>query len=134
MDMDNQIYCSLDIETTGFDPLKEEILEVGFVFFKLGKKKIELLEEWTQVFKPGKAVTPQILALTGITEKEIERAPKFSEHRDFIQKKLGDAIIVGHNITFDTKFLEGFGIKFSGPTIDTLDLAQWLLPTHHSYN
>jgi phosphohistidine swiveling domain-containing protein len=31
------IYCSLDIETSGFDPLKEEILEVGFVLFHFVK-------------------------------------------------------------------------------------------------
>ncbi len=127
-------FCSLDIETTGFDPLTEEILEVGFAFFILDDKGIKITEEWTQVFKPSKEVSPQILALTGITLKELENAPKFSEYRDFLQDKLGQTVILGHNITFDTKFLEGFGIKFSGEIIDTLDLAQWLLPTHHSYN
>ena len=29
----DKIYCSLDIETSGFDPLKNEVLEIGFVFF-----------------------------------------------------------------------------------------------------
>lgn len=127
-------YCSLDIETTGFDPLNEEVLEVGFAFFEVSDKGIKITEEWTQVFKPNKEVSPQIFGLTGISKAELETAPAFSEHRDFIQQKLGDAVIVGHNISFDTKFLEAFGIKFSGETIDTLDLVQWLLPTHHSYN
>ena len=47
---------------------------------------------------------------------------------------MGNAIIVGHNIVFDIRFLEKNGIKFSGQTIDTLDLVQIFLPTHHSYN
>ena len=72
------LYCSLDIETTGFDPLKEEILEVGFVFFTIGDKGIKITEEWTQVFKPAKTPSPQILALTGITQEELAEAPKFS--------------------------------------------------------
>lgn len=128
------MYCSLDIETSGFDPLTEEILEVGFCFFEVTKKGIKITEEWTQVFKPTKAVSSKILGLTGITQAELDSAPSFSEHKEFLQTKLGEAVIVGHNIIFDTRFLESSGIKFSGGTIDTLDLVQWLLPTRHSYN
>jgi DNA polymerase III epsilon subunit-like protein len=35
MDKNEKTYCSLDIETSGFDPLTNEILEVGFVMFKV---------------------------------------------------------------------------------------------------
>lgn len=131
---DSQVYCSLDIETSGFDPLTSEILEVGFVFFKVSKSGLEFTEEWTQVFKPHKEVPAKILGLTGITQKELEEAPDFSLHKEFLQEKLGNAIIVGHNISFDTNFLKGLGLSFQGPSIDTLELVQWLLPTHHSYN
>lgn len=129
-----QQYCSLDIETSGFDPLNNEILEVGFAFFELGEKGIVITEEWTQVFCPDRPVGAQILGLTGISQNELDSAPKFSEYKEQLQQKLGQAVIVGHNIGFDTKFLETFGLKFSGDQIDTLDLVQWLLPTHHSYN
>jgi DNA polymerase III epsilon subunit family exonuclease len=130
----DKIYCSLDIETSGFDPLKDEILEVGFLLFKVNGLKFEILEEWTQVFKPKGEVSSKILALTGITQKELDEAPDFSEFVSVIQKKIQDTVIVGHNVIFDIKFLESRGIKFSGQVIDTLDLVQWLLPTHHSYN
>lgn len=134
MNKSEKLYCSLDIETSGFDPLTSEILEVGFVFFSLGEKSFKITEQWTQVFKPARSVPPGILALTGISLAELEAAPKFSEHQKFLQDKLSQAVIVGHNIVFDINFLEGYGIKFSGESIDTLELAQWLLPTHHSYN
>ncbi len=127
-------YCSLDIETSGFDPLKDEILEVGFVKFQISNFKFQILEEWTQVFKPNNPVSPQIFGLTGITQEELDAAPKFAEYQQIIQEKLKDVVIVGHNVIFDIKFLEGFGIKFSGEVVDTLDLVQWILPTHHSYN
>jgi len=32
METAKKTYCSLDIETSGFDPLKNEVLEVGLVF------------------------------------------------------------------------------------------------------
>lgn len=141
MPKNEKMYCSLDIETSGFDPLTEEVLEVGFIKFKVKSEKLkigdtglEILEEWTRVFKPAKAVDPKILGLTGISPKELETAPNFEEFKDEIQNKIKGAVIVGHNVTFDTKFLESRGLKFSGKVIDTLDLAQWLLPTHHSYN
>lgn len=129
-----EIYCSLDIETTGFDPLKDEILEVGFVFFSVTKNGLIPGDEFTQVFKPSIKVNSKILGLTGISEKELESAPLFSEFKDEIQEKIKHAVIVGHNVGFDIKFLETAGITFSGKVIDTLDLVQWILPSHHSYN
>lgn len=127
-------YCSLDIETTGFDPLTCEILEVGFVIFEVVGNRLEITEEWTQVFKPNGEVPAQIFALTGIGPEELVNAPAFAEHQAFLQDKLGNATIVGHNVIFDIKFLQAFGIKFSGEVIDTLELVQFILPTHHSYN
>jgi DNA polymerase III epsilon subunit-like protein len=127
-------YCSLDIETSGFDPVKDEILELGFVFFELSAKGIKVTKEYTKVFKPKGQVSETILGLTGITKIELENAEDFSKFKEEIQQELKDACIVGHNIIFDVRFLEGNGIKFSGQFIDTLDLVQFILPTHHSYN
>lgn len=131
---DEQLYCSVDLEFTGFDPSRDQILEIGFAFFKVSKKGFEVVEKWDQVFKPSIEVHPKILGLTGITQEELDNAPEFSEHREFLQEKLGNAIIVGHNPVMDVKFLESYGIKLSGKVIDTLELVQFILPTHHSYN
>lgn len=144
--MSNKLYCSLDIETSGFDPLKNEVLEIGFVFFEVEAKpdqkgntdakkaRIRITEEYTRVFKPNGKVEANILGLTGISQEELDNAEPFSNYKDELQKKLKDTVIVGHNIVFDIKFLESTGLKFSGGVIDTLDLVQWILPTHHSYN
>jgi DNA polymerase III epsilon subunit-like protein len=145
MPKENKLYCSLDIETSGFDPLKNEVLEIGFVFFELPptpslEKRgstapgFKITDEYTRVFKPNGKVEANILGLTGISQDELDSAEAFSEHKSDLQKKLKDAVIVGHNIAFDIKFLESTGLKFSGEVIDTLDLVQWILPTHHSYN
>jgi DNA polymerase III epsilon subunit-like protein len=130
----DKIYCSLDIETSGFDPLKNEVLEIGFVFFEVGKNGFKITEEYTRVFKPNGVVPANILGLTGISQDELDSAEPFSEHKAELQKKLQTAVIVGHNINFDVNFLQSTGLKFSGEVVDTLDLVQWILPTHHSYN
>ena len=128
------LYCSLDIETSDFDPANGEILELGMIFFHIEEKQFKLKSEWTCTFKPSKEVAPRILALTGITNEELEDSVKFAEKKDQIQELLKDAVIVGHNIVFDIRFMEAFGIKFSGRKLDTLDLAQIFLPTNSSYN
>lgn len=133
-DKTDQLYCSVDLEFTGFDPSKDQILEIGFAFFRMGSQGAEVVEEWSQVFKSSIEVHPKILGLTGITQEELDAAPDFNEYRKFLQEKLGDAIIVGHNPVMDVKFLEAYGLKLSGKIIDTLELVQFILPTHHSYN
>lgn len=131
---EHTIYCSIDLELTGFDPSKDEILEVGFVLFTITPYGAQVIEEWTQVFKPRTEVRHKILGLTGIQKEELDQAPQFSEHLDFLQEKLRGVVIVGHGVLLDIKFLQAFGIQYNEPYIDTLDLVQFLLPTHHSYN
>jgi DNA polymerase III epsilon subunit-like protein len=132
--MNEYIYCSIDLELSGFDPAKDEILEVGFVLFRLGREGFEVIEEWGQVFKPHREVHHKILGLTGINQKELDAAPLFEDFRDFIVEKIKGTILVGHGLTLDIRFLEAFGVQTPPNPIDTLELVQWLLPTHHSYN
>lgn len=134
IDMPKQQYCSIDLEFTGFDPETEQILEIGFAFFDVTASGLVIGEKWSQVFKPTIEVHPKILGLTGISQEEIELAPNVSEFVDFLNDKLGNVTLVAHNPTLDVKFLEQAGVRLSGKVIDTLELVQFLLPTHHSYN
>ncbi len=134
MSMAEKIYYSLDIETSGFDPEKNEILEVGFAGFKVDGTKLKIVERWSQVFRPSRPVSSRVLGLTGISQGELDAGIVFSDVRRFLQERLGGATIVGHNIAFDIRFLEKFGLILSGQTVDTMDLVQIFLPTYHSYN
>lgn len=127
-------YCCLDIETSDFDPQTGEILELGMVFFTIENNQVLISSEWTSVFHASKPVSPRILGLTNITIAELEEAPKFSEKSEEIQKLVDDCVIVGHNINFDVGFLQAFGLRFSPGRIDTLDLAQFILPMNKTYN
>ena len=127
-------FCSLDIESTGFNPLEEEIIEIGWVFFDCIEGEILKGNSFSQLFKPGRPVSAKILGLTGITQIELDQAPGIVDFKDEMQKVLKDAVLVGHNIKMDIAFLEAAGIKTSGKKLDTLELAQFILPTNPSYN
>ena len=117
------LYCSLDLELTGFDPLRDQILEIGFAFFRPAPQGFEVTERWSQLFRASVEVHPKILGLTGITAGDLDQAPALAEFHEFLRGKLGSAAIVGHNVDLDRRFLEAFGIPLGGPVIDTLDLG-----------
>ena len=64
-----RIYVAVDLETTGLDPNKDTIIELGAVRFRDG----EVLEEFSQVVNPGRRIPQNIQQLTGITQAEADR-------------------------------------------------------------
>ncbi len=124
--------CFLDLETTGFEPKKDSIIEISFVRYKEGEKILEV----DQVLIPDKSpLTDFVSGLTGITQKEIdEKGVYLEEIKTNLKEAIGDSVIVGHNIDFDINFLIGNGIDVAAnPRIDTHELARILLPLEPSF-
>jgi DNA polymerase-3 subunit epsilon/ATP-dependent DNA helicase DinG len=121
---------ALDIETTGLDPHKDAIIEIGLVRFN--GKRIEA--EWSSLINPGRKIPPFITQLTGINDHMVLGAPPIlkiiPEMHDFI----GDLPILGHNISFDLSFLRKYGLFRSNDALDTYEIASVLLPTAGRYN
>jgi DNA polymerase-3 subunit epsilon len=60
-------YVALDLETTGLNPDKDAIIEVGAVKFRDG----EIVEEFTTLVNPGRPIPPEITMITGITDRDV---------------------------------------------------------------
>jgi ATP-dependent DNA helicase DinG len=120
---------ALDIETTGLDPKREAIIEIGAVRFN--GRRVE--EEWHTLLNPGRAVPPFITQLTGITNQMVANAPPisdiFAELADFV----GEAPIIGHNVSFDLSFLRRHRLFLYNDGIDTYEMASILLPKASRY-
>ena len=95
-------FVALDIETTGLDYLKEDIIEFGAVRFVHGKP----VDRIQFFIRPGKAVPEYITRITGITNEDVNAAPPFAEVVQTIREFIGDDPIVAHNVHFDLPFLE----------------------------
>ena len=93
---------ALDIETTGLDPKREAILEIGAVRFN--GHRVE--QEWSTLVNPGRRVPSFITQLTGISNQMVANAPPMSDVRAELQDFVGDAVIIGHNVRFDLSFLQ----------------------------
>ncbi|WAH39208.1 helicase C-terminal domain-containing protein [Alicyclobacillus dauci] len=124
----------LDIETTGFDPAADEIIEIGAVRVTDG----QMGEQFQRLIRPTRPISETITQLTGITNDMVENAEDAESVLLAFLEFVGNAPVVAHNLEFDVPFLqrkyEDYG--YTLPTTDglcTLVLSRILLPTLSSH-
>ena len=129
---DGEIVC-FDIETTGLDRRREVIIEIGAVVLKNG----EVGERFNTFVDPRRRLPTEIVNLTGITDAMLEGAPSQEEALRAFLAFAGDRPLAAHNADFDMGFIaagcEKYGIPFHNASIDSLILAQNLLPDLGKY-
>jgi predicted DnaQ family exonuclease/DinG family helicase len=128
--MDMKTFVALDLETTGFDPLNDQVIEIAAVRFT----EKEVLEKYETLVNPEIPVPPIITHITGIRNEDLENAPTFDRIANDLVNFIGKDPVVGHNISFDISFLNGKGLKLLNPLYDTLHLSSILLPGLASYS
>jgi ATP-dependent DNA helicase DinG len=121
---------ALDLETTGLDPEKETIIEIGAVRFN--ERRVEA--EWSTLVNPGRPIPPFITQLTGISDSMVREMPPLRSVLAQFKEFVGDAPILGHNIRFDLSFLRRLGALQLNEYLDTYDMAAVLMPTAGRYN
>lgn len=94
-------YIAIDLETTGLDAEKDEIIEIALVRFQSG----QVVDSLNALVKPEQQVRPFIFQLTGIDPQELDAAQPFSEVVPLIADFVKDLPLVAHNAIFDARFL-----------------------------
>lgn len=113
-----KIIC-LDIETTGFDPNENAVLEIAAIKFDL-EKNYETFHNFVEF----KGEIPSLIQkLTSITSQDVYDAPSLSSLKQELLEFCGDLPIMGHNISFDKNFLAGKDIHIPGALLDTMPLS-----------
>ena len=124
-------YAALDLETTGLDPARDRVIEIGAVAFTADR----ITSTLEQLVDPGRAVPDTVLRLTGIKQEELKGAasPELALRQlaDFLRGRQP----VGHGARLDVEFLETAGLwDESQEILDTLDIARILLPGAGSHS
>jgi len=127
----NADFVVFDIETTGFSPVNNKIIEIGAVKIQQG----EITDRFSVFVNPGVPIPFEIEKLTSINDSMVMDAPPIEvilpQFLDFCQ----DAVLVAHNANFDMSFImenakrQGLSRKFT--FVDTLGIARVLL-THQA--
>lgn len=127
-------YIAFDIETTGLDPMYDEIIEIGAIKIEDGKE----IETFSTLIKPDYEIDEFITELTGITNEMVMDAPKINEVLPKFMDFIKDSVIIGHNVNFDINFIYDNLINedmnpITNDFVDTLRLSRRLLPElkHH---
>ncbi len=96
-------YVVFDFETTGFNPQKNEIIQIGAVKYDQAHQEID---RFNQLIKPTRSYLPtKISELTGIWPASLLDQPVLAEVLpDFIAFSR-DSLMVAHNAPFDVSFL-----------------------------
>lgn len=118
-------YVSIDIETTGFSPTFDEIIELGAVKYRNGVE----VDTFSSLVNPYVLIDDFVSQMTGITNEMLASAPPLEEVLPKYIDFLGDDILVGHNIHFDVNFIydacENLNLPpFDNDFIDTMRLAK----------
>jgi DNA polymerase-3 subunit epsilon len=125
----------VDLETTGFDPIKDRVVEVGVVRIKNG----QIIDTFNSLVNPGLPEIPSsVERITGIKPKQLLKAPPFSEIKQQVFNLLRNALFVAHNVEFDYGFIEcefeRHSLPYSAPRLCTVKLSRELYPDFVSHN
>ena len=117
-------YVCFDLETTGLDPLYNEIIEIGALKVRDGK----VAERFMEFIHPQEEISPMITNLTGITNEMVANArPADAVISDFLEF-CEDDVLIGHNVGFGYSFMKSgasnLGLTFEKFGIDTFKIAQ----------
>lgn len=94
----------VDLETSGLDPSKDHILEVGLIRFSWNGKDLPvILEAYSALQDPGIVLDPEIIKLTGITNEALVGQ---KINWSFVAQLLSNSgLVIAHNADFDASFL-----------------------------
>lgn len=95
----------VDIELTGLDLIKNEIIEIGGV---VTTPDFKVIEEFEIKIKPERIedADPVSIKINHYDEKEWRNAYSLEEGMKILSEKVHDCIMVAHNVAFDSGFLE----------------------------
>ncbi|MBQ7919915.1 MAG: PolC-type DNA polymerase III [Lachnospiraceae bacterium] len=127
-DLDSS-FVVFDIETTGFSPISNRIIEIGAVKVENGK----ITDHFSTFVNPEVPIPFEIEKLTGINDEMVIDAPKIEEVLPEFVAFCQGCVLVAHNANFDMSFIIENCRKLSLPTeytyIDSVPIARILLPS-----
>lgn len=124
------VYTVFDTETTGLNPMVDEIISASAV--RIVNSRLLRQELFDQLIDPQRAVSEESIAVHGILPEMLQGQPTINQVLPNFYRFAEGTVLVAHNAAFDMRMLqlkEGqTGIKFTNPLLDTLLLSAVVHP------
>lgn len=121
-------FVVFDIETTGFSPENNRIIEIGAVKIENGA----IVDRFSEFVNPAVPIPYRITKLTSITDEMVRDADPIESILPRFLTFAEGSILVAHNASFDTSFIrancERMGIIYDFTSVDTLGIARAVFP------
>ena len=121
-------YVVFDLETTGFSPETNRIIEIGAVKVQNGK----IVDKFSTFVNPQVPIPFRIEQLTSINDSMVIDAPVIADILPEFMKFCEGCVMVAHNADFDMSFIkkncQRLNIPCKPTIVDTVALARVLLP------
>ncbi len=121
-------FVVFDIETTGFSPTKNRIIEIGAVKVSEGK----IVDRFSTFVDPLTPIPFEIEKLTGITDDMVMGAEQIDVVLPRFLEFCEGCILVAHNARFDMSFImencDRQGISHDFTYVDSVGIARIFLP------
>ena len=115
-------YVVFDTETTGLDPARDEICQLGAI--RIVKGRVIETEVFDTLVHPGRPIPAASTAVHRITDAMVAEAAPVAQVLARFHTFARDAILVAHNAPFDMSFLRRreaeMGVTFDQPIFDTV--------------
>lgn len=117
----------VDTETTGLDPAKARIVEIGAL--PLARGRLDEKAALRRLVNPGEPIPPAATRIHSIDDAAVASAPAFAAAWPEVSAALSGSVLIGHTLGFDLAVLkrecERAGLPWHAPrTLDTRLLAQ----------
>ena len=127
----NGSFIVLDTETTGFCAGKgDRIIEVAFQRYEIDGGALREGEIFNSYVDPMRPIPWKITGLTRIADRDVIGKPRIGELLPDICRFMGEYPLIGHNLSFDLRFLNpvmveaGYDLIDGNKTIDTLKISR----------
>ncbi len=118
-------FVVFDSETTGLDPDKDDVVQLGAV--RIVNGRIIKAEVFDTLVNPRRPIPAQSSKVHGITDSMVAKAPDFDAARNAFQAFVADAVLIAHNAPFDMAFLNQQSApdapRFGNAVMDTVHLS-----------
>ncbi len=131
-------FVVFDLETTGFNPVTEQMIEIGAVKVDSSGNVLETFSEFIKLYKVAK-LSPKIKELTNITDNMLEIQGKdIHDVMELFVNFIGDSVLVAQNSRFDMSFMAAYFLQnhkltYSRLCFDTIKFGKALKPGMDSY-
>jgi DNA polymerase-3 subunit epsilon len=119
--MEFERYCVVDVETTGFSPVADRIVEVACAQVDGDR----LVDRWSTLVNPGTSIPPGATAVHGITDAMVAGAPDLAGALREVFRRCEGRLVAAHCATFDLSFLKA---PAGTQALCTMRLARKLVP------